>query len=210
MIRNTALKAHITLLASILVSASTSLAQSVIQLDIEAPFEPVAGVGLIISTDGTTSARQASSIKSRGENQYILEFPFERRELREDFMISGLLKSSDGQIALADVKPAMIEISQSLYSLPDCPVTETKLPPGISSQIALLESLVEIRTDRREKFFKSSIKEVLNEDFAQQLNDLEKAFGLKSHKAISAELHPVEMTDRLSRIKAAIEQYRRE
>ena len=118
-----------------------------------------------------------------------------------------MIIAEDGNVAFADLAPAgMKGNAQQYLSLPDCPDPKVSINK-LQSQSSVLESLVAVRSERRQ-VLKQTIADDLQGELLEKAVRLEKGFGLTTEEELSAELSPVRLIDRLSRLITAIKNHR--
>lgn len=185
-----------------LLPAFGSAEPQTISFNIETSIDPIAGVGLLMKQNGVV---QKPDVKfSRLEKGlWKASFVIDSAEAEEASFASALLVSSDGDIASSNVKALREALSPSV---PKCaPAAAASVPQD--SQVGALQSLVQVRSARRDNA-QARVVEMMKGEFLETLRKLEKGFGLSQSKELGPSLPPVELIDRLDRIKNAIKNYR--
>ena len=185
---------------------SAGAESNTIMIAVEAPFEPTSAVGLIINETATIQKTDATF--SRGKhNEIIVAFPFREAEAKGGAMATAMVIAEDGMMAFGEMKPIESAEQRMVASeLPDCPPEKMKTV-GLESQMGLLQKLLDVRAARRANV-QTQIKDLLTPEFRSQLEKLEKGFGYVNARPLSENLPPLELNERLSRITAALLDYR--
>lgn len=120
--------------------------------------------------------------------------------------VLAMAEMEDGSTIFGDTRlVSTAQTTPSLASIPECSVAGViKADP---SQRGLMESLVEIRTARRD-VIKNRINTILSGATLEKARKLEELFGLARSEPLTAELPPTQIIDRVSRLTAAIKSYR--
>ena len=183
-----------------------SAAEQLMEVQVNTPIEPTSATGLLISS--TRVIQKANATLQRTTHGLVVRFPIEPSELDGDTMASAVVLAEDGQTAFGDMRPATIPAARSSYlSSPDCPAEQVR-DVSTQSDLALFESLAEIRSQRRAVQVQK-VSLMLGGEFLDRLRALERGFGLTYPRPLSAELPPVELIDRLRRLQVAIQSYKR-
>jgi hypothetical protein len=181
-------------------------ADETVSVEVDAPFEPVSAVGLIINGTTTTQKIEATFKRGRGE-RLTVSFPVREAETKEGAMATALVIAEDGVMAFGEMKPIGTPDQRAVASdIPDCP-PEKLVTTGLEGQLGLLESLLEVRTARRANS-QQRLREILTPELVAKLAKLEKGFGLARPSALSANLPPLEVHERSVRISAALKGFR--
>lgn len=181
--------------------AASEPAKSV-QVDVYSHVEPSTAVGLLMSA-GKTIQKLNPKIEKPSTGTITVSFPYSADEIAPDSVATALVVSEKGEVVFGNVKPVTgTEVDQGLGSLPLCP-EEQQVSAALASQSSLLEELYRIRLKRRDQA-KLQTTEVLNGPFLERLQKLERGFGLARERELNAELSPLELIDRLSRIRDAL------
>lgn len=176
-----------------------------IEINVNAGFKPVTMIGLLM-TDGRTIQKSISKSEQISADVTMLTIPYQPEEVDSGTMATAMLIGPEGEVAMGDVKLITGSRStKSFHSLPECS-DELNVPPGLSDQVGLLESLVEIRSARREGN-QLRISQIMSGPFLEKLRRLEKGFGMKHATKLSEDLTAFELVDRLSRLSNAIKNY---
>ena len=176
-----------------------------IEINVNANFKPVSMLGLLM-TEGKTIQKSISKSEQISDDVTMLTIPYQPEEVDSGTLATAMLIGPDGEVAMGDVKLITGSRStKSFHSLPECS-DELNVPPGLSDQVGLLESLVEIRSARREGN-QLRISQIMSGPFLEKLRRLEKGFGMKHATKLSEDLTAFELVDRLSRLANAIKNY---
>lgn len=197
---------------ALLLSAASTLpsesraAEQLMEVQINTSIEPMSATGLLISS--TRVIQKANASLERTSHGLIVRFPIESAELDGDTMASAVVLAEDGQTAFGDMRPATIPTARSSFlSSKDCPAEQVR-DVSTQSDLALFESLADIRSQRRAVQVQK-VSLMLGGDFLERLRTLERGFGFSYPRPLSAELPPVELIDRLRRLQVAIQSYKR-
>jgi len=186
-------------------SAALASADS-ISIEVDAPFEPVSAVGLIVTETATIQRTEATFSRGK-DDRIVVSFPFRDSEAKNGATATALIIAEDGTMAFGEMKPFESPEQRMVPSeLPDCPAEKIKTV-GLESQLGLLQKLLDVRTARRASM-QDQIKEILTPEFRSKLAKLEKGFGLSRSSPLSLDLPPLELSDRLNRIIAALNDFR--
>ncbi|MFM1847664.1 MAG: hypothetical protein RL417_1138, partial [Pseudomonadota bacterium] len=134
-----------------------------IAVSVEAAFEPVSAVGLIINESTTLQKTNATFKRGKG-NEVIVSFPFRSSETENGAMATAMVVAEDGMMAFGEMKPIASPEQRSLATeIPDCPPEKIKTV-GMESQLGLLQKLLDVRAARRANV-QMQLKELLNPEF---------------------------------------------
>lgn len=170
---------------------------------IDSDIEPVRAVGLVLTSDGTTEKSDAKFARSQSGNLEVT-FSYTSEEAGSDALATAMVQSSDGSVAFGHVRK--LSAINGSRDLPVCKGEKLAIAPN-PSQIGLLQSLVDVRSARRE-LVQAKVSNLMKDDFLEMLKKLESGFGLTYAKELSPSLPPVELIDRLTRILNAVKNYR--
>ncbi|HMO02431.1 MAG TPA: hypothetical protein PKD37_05720 [Oligoflexia bacterium] len=94
------------------------------------------------------------------------------------------------------------------YQLPPLPACSygSSSKAGVREQFGLVESLVEIRTARRE-VAQLKMKQYLSGELLSKLNKWEEGFGFKYERLLSHDLPPTELVERIFKLNSAIKKF---
>lgn len=188
-----------------LLVAPTAKADS-ISVSVDAPFEPVSAVGIIVNETTTIQKTEATFTRGR-DDQVVVTFPYRDSEIGSGAAVTAMIIAEDGTMAFGEMRPLESQEHRvATGELPDCPA-EKIATAGLESQMGLLQKLLDVRTARRANV-QQQLKEILDPEFRTKLAKLEKGFGLSRSTSISATLSPLELHERLTRIIAALNDYR--
>jgi len=193
------------LLCALLVLMEDAWAQNIVDVDVKANFSPVAAVGIIM-VGGDTRQETMVKFEQVNEGNVVVSFPYSRSDLDKHATVSAIVVSEEGELAFGSVKPVRYDVG-SIHSIPQCEEESVISTVGLESQVALLESLLQIRSERRSTY-QANLNRELSGDFLNRLMELESGLGLQAYPALSPDTDPVELTDRLSRLKNSIQQFK--
>ena len=186
-----------------LLAATPSFAEGKqLTFDIETSITPLSGMGLIMDSTGTHTFTDIE-LSTPKTNTVRAKFTVPDGSAGKDALASVVVFASDGATAFSTVRSLQ---SITLPKLPECPKKEAVMLTD-QNQVGVLQSLVTIRSDRRDTA-RAKVLQQLNPDYLERLKKLEKGFGLPSEPALSGDLPPVVLVDRLNRILNAVRNYR--
>lgn len=197
-------------LISCLFLATTAIAaENSVNVHVSHSFKPAKAVGLLLSPEGVIE-KTGIDVDSAHEGFSILTIPFSSNEISDETKATAMVISEQGEIAFGEIQSlAHPSIASSNAKLPICTDTVSRsavVDDTIFSNMANLESLLEIRKIRRE-FIQLELKKKLSGNTLQKLKNMEKGFGFNYDHELSAELPPVELTDRLFRVLTTIKSF---
>lgn len=181
-------------------------AEDSLLVPLDMPSKPVSAQGLIISKAGLNPVKISEIIKKSQGGYGLVISMSELSALEAGSFATAIATDSEGTRYYG----SMVAIDNADFynrsaQLPYCEQTEVT-PFKLAGQYALLESLVAVRSARRD-YNQKMIKEELNPEFLDQLKKLEAGFGLKAKDELSASMHPVILIQRLSRILNTVKSY---
>ena len=193
------------LLTLTLVAPALAQESKRVEINVETTLEPTRAVGLVLSPTGTKQKLNTKIEKSR-VGAYIVSFDVREQEIVAGTMASAILEGDSGEHAYGNIRPLFQGITgKSGLTLPEC-ITRTSANPALLGDLSSLLTLVDVRETRREVLLKK-IRMVLKGDLLSSLARLELGFGIGDGTPLSAELPPVILLDRLTRIQAALAAY---
>jgi hypothetical protein len=173
-----------------------------IQVDILGKSEPATAVGLILTADSVVEYPKAK-IEKGPRGNYFVSFSVPVTDIKSDSVAMGLVLSAQGEALFTNTKTLNDRESlEAIAAIPSCE-GEPLRQVGLSGQVALLNQLVDIRTKLR-NVARNKIAATLNGPLLEKLNKLERGFGLGRETELDPGLPPLELVDRLSRIRAAV------
>ncbi|RIL11351.1 MAG: hypothetical protein DCC75_02510 [Proteobacteria bacterium] len=203
------LKGYLAINIALLVSsAACAFAQqqtpAKIEINIDAPFEPAEAVGLILSEKGVYQ-RELDKIERASPRVLVATLSYLKESIPADAVATVLIRSEDGQIAAGSPRLVLTEDEwNSFWSLPQCPPEKFSTSAATETgKLSLLESLVDIRA-RRRGVAQVQLAKALDQQYIERLRKLEAGFGFSYPEPLSAEMTPVELIDRLTRIVEVI------
>jgi hypothetical protein len=187
---------------ALILAIPANAASRAVQIDVQSQIEPSTAVGLVISADKTTQILDTTISKS-APGVITVTIPVPESAIGPDTTVSAVVLSAKGEVVFGNVKPVLgAELDLSLTSIPLCPPEQVSIA-ALSSQVSLLEELHRIRQKRRDQA-KAQAAQLLSEDLLERLQKLERGFGLARETPLSADLPPLELVDRLSRLNDAL------
>ncbi len=175
---------------------------SMVQIVVAASFEPKEAVGLLLSSHGVAE-KPALKLDKIRDGLFLVSFGYLKGEVRKDTFASAMVLSVLGETAFGDIRSLSgITKTDSFHSLPQCP-PDKSLQSVDPARFGAYERLMSMRLERRE-IYRKEITEIMRGSFLENIRKLEKGFGLSRGRQLSAELTPVELIDRLSRLVPAI------
>lgn len=187
------------LLSLILYITSFSLSAETIYLTAELDFEPKKIIGIIFN-DTNTQYIHETHAQPLENGQLQISFEIDPSNVNNQYFASAILLSEAGEPSFTAVRQLGSKTIQDMTHLLTCREITTA---DYSSQIKILEELVQIRK-QRSKIYIDKIKQILTPELTNNLTLLEESLGIRNAQAISTELDPVELTQRLFRILNAI------
>ena len=187
--------------------AAPSFAQSrPVSVPIRTELTPLTAVGLILSP-GRIIQKAEAGVEKVKEGVWRISFTAQANELEKDSLVSAMIVSEDGSVAFGDLAPSAFKGSPELYaSLPECQAPRMSVAK-LQNQASVLESLVAVRSERRQ-ILQESLANELQGELLEKAVRLERGFGLTREKELGSGLSPLELVDRLSRLIAAIKNHR--
>lgn len=179
-----------------------------VEVTIETKQEIREAIGLILTGKGAQQVT-GTKVHQASETLKTISFSFDAEAAGADAVVTAVATLANGEVAFANVRPLVKGQSNrhSFASVPDCvPDESTKV--SVSEQFGLFESLVKIRSARRE-VNQIKIQKLMQGPFLEKLKRLERGFGLAQPRELAPDLSHFELVDRLSRLAAAIRNYNR-
>ena len=194
---------------SLLAWWNPTFAQADVELTLRASFEPTRMVGLLISPQKTIE-RSDVKFRKTDDGTFLVSFAVGAEDLSPETAATALAVSAQGELAFADVRPVSLPgVDKSYLSLPFCEPLPAPVPdPDVFSNVALLDSLHEVRSTRRD-VLQLKIQQIMKGDFLERLQAMEQGFGISYTADLSGALPPPELTDRLQRILHALRALKR-
>jgi hypothetical protein len=196
------LKLQIQLITYVLLFCSALQAETNrLHFSFPASFEPISGVGFLMSSSGTKTIYPIEVASKEGI--VVAGFSVDKKDLPADAMASVAVFSSEGQIEVSKIQSTS---RITLPKLPQCPAKQNvQVEP--QSQLGVLQSLVSIRTARRDTA-RQKIDQLLTPALLERLIKLEKGLGLTSEPPLSSALPALALRDRLHHLLQAVKNYR--
>lgn len=195
----------LTLLTALVFCTATAHAQNRAQVAVPFSGEPKLAVGVILSAKGTRQETK-TKVTRRDDNSVVVTFPFTASDRSAAALASAFVVGDGDVITFGDVVSLSTEDPDNAYiEIPACQ-EQIELPALASEQLGNLEKLVEIRTQRR-AVLQTKITRLMQGPVLEKLRKLERGFGISNGDEIRPDMHPLELIDRLSRLKQAISSY---
>ncbi len=176
-----------------------------IEVVVLSSFDPEKAVGILFSERGTVQ-QPVPKPKRIDESFVVVRVPY-KEDLPRDTMVTAVLYAADGRTAMGSVRPVFSPDSREAFlSIPDCAPESLPNAP-LQTQLSMLESLVQLRSQRR-GIAQVKVAQQMSDAVVSQLRKLERGFGLRYESELSADLPPIELIDRLNRILSAIRSVR--
>lgn len=169
---------------------------------VEAGFEPVSSVGLLISPDNPAQQILGNQVEQTYAGVFTVSFPYDPEQTVYGTLATAMLLSAEGEFAFGNLTmlpPAGQQISNE--PVPACPPPEGDA--RFHNSMSILSRLIKNRTERRNNRMEY-LERVLDQDLLDKLVKLEKMFGLDGSGQLSTDMNPVELVDRLTRIHSAL------
>lgn len=183
-----------------------------VEVEIEAEFKPTSVVGLLTNKSGAIQKPNLEA-KQNARGTWSVVIPVLPSELDESTTATAIALGSDDRIAFGRVREISPGSDSSSYlNLPACTFGTSMIKPNPNTQaigggkLALLESLVKVRAKRRETLT-SQLKILMSPEMITRLAKLEKGFGLDTSPALSTDLPPAVLVERLTKLLATLQSY---
>jgi len=175
-----------------------------IEINVETSIEPHSAVGLLISASGSIQ-QPVKDFRRADDHTLIVPVPYNEENLPKDTVATAVVFSEKGQAAFGDVRPVFSpDPRDSFLTIPDC-APEKISEAALQGQLSLLESLVQVRAARR-GVAQVKVIQLMHDEFLERLKKLERGFGLIHPVALSPDMPPVQLLDRLSRLLHVIQE----
>ena len=186
---------------SLILSSTLQAESNKLHFSFPASFDPISGVGFLMSASGTKTIYPIEVASKDGV--VVAGFSVDKKDLPSDAMASVAVFSSEGQIEVSKIQSAS---RITLPRLQQCPQKQAvQIEP--QSQLGVLQSLVAIRTARRDTA-RQKIDQMLTPALLERLIKLEKGLGLTSEPPLSSSLPALALRDRLHHLLQAVKNYR--
>lgn len=197
--------AKLFLVISLTAGAATAASDSTIEILVDASFTPSAAMGVLLH--GAESVQRRDVTYTQTTHGIVVQIPFQQEQIAPGTTATAIVMSAEGETAFGQVRPVYASQDGKLpLSLPTCILkSDDKLDP--SSQIALFESLVTLRSQLTENLRKQVEKE-LSSEVVSRISRLEDLFGLHRAVPVGMDRTPAEIADRLSRLAETVRNYR--
>jgi hypothetical protein len=190
--------------------SSTAVAQKGnVKIAVKTDAAPASSIGLIISDQGVAQKLNTIVDAGKNEGEYRVSFPFKKSGAAAEAVATALIVSEDGSVSYGNTVSLRDGSPNSAQDkTPECSVVDRARVAEVinTGQHSLIESLVRVREERR-ALLKNQVQEVLSDSFLIRLRNIEAGFGLNHEGEISADMSPMELNDRLTRIIHAIKTY---
>ncbi len=180
---------------------------AVITVQLEAKPKPVKATGILFSTTAT-SEHQNAEIQMIGDKLYSISFRVPKSAIRPDSLASAYGVDENGKVSYASVRPVQsAQAVLDIASIPRCKDANIDQIATITN-VGTLRQLIDVRMQRIE-IIRTKLKQALDGVRIEKMRKFEEAFGLPHNEPLSATLPPLELYERLSRIQASVEKYKR-
>lgn len=169
--------------------------------------KPIEATGIIFSTTNSAQYPDAS-IKMIGDKLYAISFKIPESAVGGNTLASAFATDENGKISFGSVIPVMtVREGMQLGSIPSCEDENIDKVATITN-LGTLRQLIDVRTQRME-IIRTKMRQSLDKVLLEKMRKYEEAFGLPHTEPLSVELPPMELLERLSRIKNALEKYKK-
>ena len=174
----------------------------VVEIAVTMQADPKSALGILMSSSGNVQV-PVKAIERVNDSTVVVSVPYDDSSAARDTMVTAMILSEDGTPFFGGVRPLFAPDSkESSLHIPNC-APEKISEAAMQGQLSLLESLVEVRSQRR-GVAQVKVAQVLDGKFLSDLKKLEHGFGFNYSQELSSDLNPVELIDRLSRISEAV------
>ena len=202
-----ALLVSVWMVGALTLCATPGAAETEVRVHVQTAAKPLSALAMILTKRGViTKAIPVEKLIPLSSGGMLIPVPI-GDDTPGDAFVTALVVQEDKAIAMADVRSVETESAGPSYlELPECPPerAETGDVPG---KLGLLDSLVKLRTDLREKYI-AELRKQLTPDLVARLTRLEELFGIKQEPALHPDLPPAVLAERLSRLMESVNNYR--
>ncbi len=176
-----------------------------VEVQAKVPFTADAATGLLMSSGKTKRVDQAS-VRLEPNGYTVVSFTVSPNDALEGAFASAMLSNAQGEVAFADVRTVSAQGSGlSFARLPEC-AESISTKAFQYNQLGLLQSLVNVRTNRR-NVEQQKIEKLMQGKFLERLRKLERGFGLGDASDLRADIRSDELVARLARLQYAVQAY---
>lgn len=195
------------MLSFVALAGGAAVARAEVVIDIQAPVKPVVSESQVVvfSGDGMESV-PVTQVVPLGRATYRLEFAPPPNASRGSFFSPSLVLEDGSKLSLPVKQVFWADGKAELRRPEECkrPDVNTLV---LAQQQGLLESLVQVRSQRQE-IAQKKLEQMMSPEQLEKLRRLEEGFGLRYAEPLSASLSPFELVDRLSRLHFALQSFR--
>jgi hypothetical protein len=165
----------------------------------------VSAKGIVFSSRSSFEVTDTTVAKI-GDKLYEVTFSVPRSKVQPDSVASAVATDDQGESVFASVTPAIAsEARDLLASIPECPGQDSSRAISTTSP-GTLKQLVDVRAERMD-IVRMKLKRAMDGNVIAKLSKFEEAFGLTRSDALSPDLPPAELLERLSNIQHALRKY---
>lgn len=169
--------------------------------------KPIEATGMLFSTSSSAQFPKAS-IKMIGDKLYSISFSVPESAVGSDTLASAFAIDENGKTSFGSVIPVMTPTEgMRLGAIPSCKDENIDKVATITN-LGTLRQLIDVRTQRME-IIRTKMRQSLDNVLLEKMRKYEEAFGLPHIEPLSVELPPMELFERLSRIKNAVDKYKK-
>ena len=165
----------------------------------------VSAKGIVFSSRSSLEVPEATVTKI-GDKLYEVTFSVPRSKIQPDSVASAVATNDQGGTVFASVTPTIASQARDLLaSVPECPGQDSSRAISTTSP-GKLKQLVDVRAERMD-IVRIKLKRAMDGSVLGKLSKFEEAFGLTRADALSPDLPPAELFERLSNIQHALRKY---
>lgn len=180
--------------------------ETTITVQVEAKPKPIKATGLLFSTS-TTAEYQEADIRMIGDKLYAISFKVPKTAIQKDSLASAFAVDEHGKISYGSVRPATTaQESLDMAAIPTCKDVNIEKIATITN-VGTLRQLIDVRTQRME-IIRAKLGRALDKGLINKMQKFEEAFGLPHSEPLTINIPPLELYERLSRIKNAVHKYK--
>ena len=184
-------------LTTLLLAGPVSAEMRVVELAFKSPVTPVKVAAVFMNGVQAFSDTEIE-LRQQSKDVVIASVRYDNTELPSTFSVYAVGILPNGEVATTAVKEVKSDADLgSIFTMPLCPPEEPD--QSLQSQLSVLASLVKVRAERRDNISKQ-LSNSLSADFLKRMNSYEAGFGFVYNTPLSKDLHPVELSERLTRV----------